>query len=171
MKWYTVAPTFLIAFILQVTLFNMFTINGVAPNLVLCFALVITFLFANEQRCIICATIAGLFLDFAAGKYVGIYALTLFLVTLGTLLYKHFFNNESKIAILPLAIAGTIAYHFLSCIILSIGGESISFVRIIEFIPFAIIWNIILMYIMYFLMIRKAMQRPRRSKRERYEII
>ncbi len=171
MKWYTVVPTFLIAFILQVTLFNMFTINGVAPNLVLCFALVITFLFGNEQRCIICATMAGLFLDFATGKYVGIYALTLFLITLGTLLYKHFFNNESKVSILPLAIAGTIAYHFLACIILAIGGESISFVRVIKFIPFAVIWDIILMYIMYFLMIKKAMERPGRSKRERYEII
>lgn len=171
MKWYTVAPTFLIAFVLQVTFFNMFTINGVAPNLVLCFALVITFLFENEHRCIICATLAGLLLDFAAGKYVGIYALTLFLVSLGTLLYKHFFNNESKISILPLAIAGTIAYHFLACLILAIGGESISFIRALKFIPFAIIWNTILMYIMYFLMIKKAMARPRRSKRERYEII
>lgn len=171
MKWYTIIPTFVIAFILQLTVCSMITVNGIGPNLILCLVLIITFLFGNEHRCITCAVAAGLLLDIAVGKYTGVYALTLFLVGLGTVAYKHFFNAESKISVIPLAAAGTIAYHAISNVILALGGMNISMVKILAFLPIAVLWNLAIMYVMYLLMIRKATARPKRSRYERYEII
>lgn len=171
MKWYTVIPTFAVAFILQLTVCSIISINGVGPNLILCLLMTGVFLFPMENRCITCAVIAGLLLDMTAGKYAGIYAFTLLLIGLLTIAYKYFFNFESRLSVLPLAIIGTIAYHGISSLILFIGGMSMSIVKILIFTAGSLAWNLVLMYILYFIMIKKATARPKRSRYERYEII
>ena len=98
MKWYTVIPAFVIAFILQPTLCNIISIKGIGPNPILCLLLVGVFLFPRENRCITCAVVAGLLLDLTVGKYTGVYALTLLLTGLMTVGYKHYFNLESKLS-------------------------------------------------------------------------
>ena len=110
-------------------------------------------------------------LDLTVGKYTGVYALTLLLTGLMTVGYKHYFNFESKLSVLPLAVIGTVVYYGVSTLILLIGGMSMSFVRILISLPGLLAWNIVIMYAMYFIMIRKATARPRRSRYERYEII
>ena len=157
MKWYTVIPAFVIAFILQPTLCNIVSIKGIGPNPILCLLLVGVFLFPRENRCITCAVVVD--------------ALTLLLTGLMTVGYKHYFNFESKLSVLPLAVIGTVVYYGVSTLILFIGGMSMSFVRILISLPGLLAWNIVIMYAMYFIMIRKATARPRRSRYERYEII
>lgn len=171
MRYRTLIPTLIIAFIMQLSIMNLITIYGVVPNLLLCLVLIITLLFDNEQRIVICILIMGILLDFAVGKYVGIYALVFFVSSMFTVVYKQFFNYESKISIIPLGICGTFIYNGLSSIILAIIGMKISLLKIITFSLIGSVLNLILMFIIYVVLIKKATARPKRSRYERYEII
>lgn len=171
MRYRVLIPLFVVAFILQLTLINLIAVNGIVPSLLLCLVLIITLIYENEHRSIACGMVAGILLDIVTGKYLGIYALTFFLLGALTVLYKHYFNFESKISIVPLGILGTILYQVIPCTILAILGVSVSVVKILLFLPIAIILNLAVMFILYILMIKRATARPVRSRYERYEIL
>lgn len=171
MRYIALIPTFIDAFILQLTLLNLFTINGIVPSLLLCLVLVITYLYDEEFRTIICGTVAGLFLDFTVGHYTGIYALTFLLIGCATVGYKYFANSESKRSLIPLCAGGVILYHGIPSGILAFLGSSVSISRVIGFLPLSMAYNFVIMLIMYIVLIRNVNKRPQRSRYERYEII
>lgn len=171
MRYITLIPSFVVAFILQLTILNLFTINGIVPSLLLCLVLVITYLYDEELRTIICAAVAGLLLDVVVGKYIGIYALTLLLAGCATVGYKYFANSESKRSLIPLCVGGVAIYHLVPAGILAVLGSSVSLWRIVTFMPISIVYNFLIMLIMYLVLIRNVNRRPQRSRYERYEII
>lgn len=171
MRYRTLVPTLIIAFILQLSFMNLISINGIVPNLILCLVLISLLLFNNEHRMIIASVITGFFLDFAVGKFISVYALTYFVLGVVTVVYKQYFNYESKITIIPLCVGGTFIYHVLSSIVLACLGMNISIVKVLTYFAIGSVLNFVVMFIMYVIMIKKATARPKRSRYERYEII
>lgn len=171
MRYAVLIPTFAVAFVLQLTVLNLFTINGIVPSLILCLVLIITLLFDREDRVLIVAAVTGLCLDIVTGHYTGVYALTLFLAGCATMAYKYFANSESRLSLIPLCIGGVAIYHIVPSVILKLAGSGVSFGRILGFMPVSILYNFAVLYIMYKVLIRSVNKRPKRSRYERYEII
>ena len=171
MKIYKLIPAMIVAFILQLSLVNGVAIFGVAPSVILVLEMITIFLFSNEIRCVIASVIVGFCLDATVGSYMGVYGLTLFVVALFTMFYKEFCNNENKLSLVPLALVGTIIYNGIPSIVYALAGMSVSIEKIVKFAGIGFILNLILMYIMYLFMIKKASYRPKRSEYERYETI
>ena len=171
MRYAVLIPTFAVAFVLQLTVLNLFTINGIVPSLILCLVLIITFLFDREDRVILVGTVTGLLLDMVTGHYTGIYALTLFLIGSATIAYKYFANSDSRLSLIPLCIGGVALYHIIPAVILKLAGSGVSIFRILGFMPISILYNFAVLYVMYMVLIRSVNKRPKRSRYERYEII
>lgn len=171
MRYRTLVPAMIVAFILQLTVMNLISINGIVPNLILCLVLISVLLYDNEHRMIIASVVTGFLLDFAVGKYIGVYALTYFIIGALTVVYKQYFNFESKITIIPLCVGGTFIYHVLSSIVLAFLGVNINVIKVLMYVVIGSILNFVVMFIMYVIMIKKAIARPKRSRYERYEII
>lgn len=171
MRYAALIPTFAVALVLQLTVLNLFTINGIVPSLILCLVLIITFLFDQEERVILVGTVTGLLLDIVTGHYTGIYGLTLFAAGCATVIYKYFANSDSRLSLIPLCMGGVAIYHILPSVILKLTGSGVSMFRILGFMPVSILYNFAVLYIMYMVLIRSVNKRPKRSRYERYEII
>ena len=171
MKIYKLIPALIIAFILQLSIVGHIAIGGVAPSLLLTFIIMTLFLFGKEVRCIAASIIVGFCLDLVVGKYLGVYALTLFLVALFTVYYKSICNNENKLSIIPLAFVGTAIYNIVPFLCYLALDVNVSILRTIQFTCESFVSNLIVMFIMYLFMIKKASYRPVRSHYERYETI
>ena len=97
--------------------------------------------------------------------------MTYFIIGALTVVYKQYFNFESKITIIPLCVGGTFIYHVLSSIVLAFLGVNINVIKVLMYVVIGSILNFVVMFIMYVIMIKKATARPKRSRYERYEII
>ena len=171
MKIYKLIPALIIAFILQLSVIGNISIGGIAPSLILTFLMITIFLFPSEVRTIAASIIVGLALDLTVGKYLGVYALTLFLVALFTVYYKGICNNENKLSIIPLTLVGTAIYNIVPFLFYLALDVQVNIMKTVIFIGGSFVYNLIFMFIMYLLMIKKASYRPRRSQYERYETI
>ena len=171
MRIYKLIPAMIIAFVLQLSLVNGISVAGVTPSVILVLEMITIFLFSDEIRCIIASVIVGFALDATVGSYMGVYGLTLFLVALFTRYYKELCNNENKLSLVPLTLIGTIIYNVVPLAFYAMADMSVSIIKIAKFIGVGFILNLILMYIMYLFMIKKASYRPKRSQYERYETI
>lgn len=80
MSFKRVTLFFVIAFLLQLSLINIVSIKMVAPNLIMCTVVIITFLYEDGFRSIPFGIFFGLFLDICAGTYVGISSLLFLMV-------------------------------------------------------------------------------------------
>ncbi len=71
-----------IALVFQFSLLNVFSINGVTPNLILCLMIFITYKYNDGLRPALVAIPFALLSDLMGGQYVGISALALFILAL-----------------------------------------------------------------------------------------
>ena len=69
---------FIVAFLLQLSLVGIFSINNTGPNLIFCVMVIITFLYEDGYRSIPFAIFFGLLLDICSGVYVGVCPLVIF---------------------------------------------------------------------------------------------
>ena len=171
MKIYKLIPSLIVIFILQLSLVSEISIMGISPSLILVFIMITLYLFQNEVRCVVASIIVGFCLDIIVGSYMGIYALTLFLVAVFSIYYKSICNNENSFSLVPLTLVGTAIYNFIPFAFYAMADMSISIWRILRYTGVSFGYNLIIIYIMYFLMRKRASYRPPRSQYERYETI
>lgn len=171
MKIYKLIPSLIVVFILQLSIVNEISIGGISPSLILVFLMITLYLFQSEVRTVIAALIVGFCLDLVVGNYFGVYALTLFLVSVFCIYCKSLLNNENVFSLIPLTLVGTIIYNLVPFIFYAMTDMSISVWRMLRFTGVSFIYNLIFMYIMYFFMRKRASYRPPRSQYERYETI
>ena len=171
MRIYKLIPAMIVAFILQLSVVNGISFFGVSPSVILVLEMITIFLFSDEIRCVIASVVVGFCLDATVGSYMGVYGLTLFLVALFAVFYKGICNNENKLSLIPLTFIGTIIYNVVPVAFYAMAGMSVNIERVVKFTVIGFILNLILMYIMYLFMIKKASYRPKRSQYERYETI
>lgn len=110
---------FFLAFILQTTFVNMFSIFGVTPNLLV--DLLICYLFFNKDKNgIILAVIFGVIIDISVGQLVGVTPLALILVYFAVISLKENFNVENLVVAVPIGVLSTIIFDFVYFLIYKI---------------------------------------------------
>lgn len=140
---------FLIFYLLQTNLFSWFTIAGISPNI---FIILILFLglYTDNKFSIILSLLIGVTLDLVVGKTLGVTAITFCLITFICRYFDRNFSKDNKLSNLILVVGTTIIYesitYLVNCLILEIDIEIVPFIRILSI---EVLYNVILTFIFY----------------------
>ena len=140
---------FLILYFLEANLFPLITIKGVLPNLIVIFILFIG-LFANTTYGILFGAICGLILDLIYGKCVGISAVMLCVVGyLGSYFDKNF-SKDSRATIMFMVLGATLIFEVINYVLnYMLNGMSTELINFIKILAIEIIYNLIIVIILY----------------------
>ncbi|GHU49856.1 hypothetical protein FACS1894127_4050 [Clostridia bacterium] len=153
---------FIIAFAVQSTLLRYFTINGVAPNLLLCLVIVFAFLYDRPYG-IVFGTIFGVLWDISFGIYVGISSIALLFVALAMILLKKFLNHELLLPALVGGLAGSLINNGIYWGLYMLLGIPHSMTYILKSQPTLIVYNTVLVLVLH-LILRRGVIRHRRDQ-------
>ena len=141
-----------IIYFLQANFFNWFTISGVMPILFVIFFLFIG-LFSNLIMCVVYGVAIGGFLDLVIGMQIGIHAVGLGIIGFLSVTFDKNFSKDSRATIMFMVLGATLIYeiivYILNYIVFSTNVEIVNFIRILAI---EIIYNLILVIILYPLM-------------------
>lgn len=166
MSFKRVTLFFVIAFLLQLSLINIVSIKMVAPNLIMCTVVIITFLYEDGFRSIPFGIFFGLFLDICAGTYVGISSLLFLIVGVFAEAARIWLNVEKLPTLITTAFISTFIYEVGYWIFMKFLNGYMLFSHMIEKAFFFAISNTVMMTIMFLVMHKKA----ERYHNDRYSV-
>ncbi len=144
--------TFIVIYLLQTIFFSHFTIAGIMPNIFVILMLYIG-LYTGRAMGVIYGIIYGIFLDMWIGKSLGLTSIALALIGLISGMFDKTLSKDNRITVLLMGVSCTIIYevslYFMQYMILGINIEILNFVKILVV---EVIYNILLIIILYPLM-------------------
>lgn len=140
-----------LAFILQFSLLNLFSVVGITPNLILCLMIFIAYKYNEGFKYAILAIPFALLSDLIGGQYVGVGALALFLLCLVVSYFGRDLNRETIWTLLVVSALGTTIYYFLYWLIMIILGNGATIFSLLKFLALALPMNLLVMTIAYFI--------------------
>lgn len=144
--------TIFIIYFLQSNFFTWFNISGIMPNLFVIFVLFVG-LFANKLLGVVYGVVVGIIWDLAIGTQTGVNAVALGLVGLLAAIFDKNFSKDSRATIMFMVLGSTIVFEILvlimNYVIFATNVEIINFIRILAI---EVIFNLILVIILYPLM-------------------
>ncbi|MDD2189941.1 MAG: rod shape-determining protein MreD [Eubacteriales bacterium] len=148
MKYRYSLLSFLIAFILQTTVMNHFSIFQMSPNLILCLVVVYSFLYQGYHG-IINGILFGLIVDVCFAEVIGIAALSNFIVSLICIELKRYLNKDSLISVVIASSVGTMAYSLLYWSIYKMLGNDYDLMYVMGKEAVLLIYHILVIAIIY----------------------
>lgn len=144
--------TFIVIYLLQTIFFSQFTIAGVMPNIFIILMLYIG-LYMGRSMGITYGIIYGIFIDMWIGKTLGLTSIALAVIGLLGGVFDKTFSKDSRITVLLMGIVCTIIYevilYFMQYMFVGINIEVFNFIKILLI---EVIYNVILIIILYPLM-------------------
>ncbi len=144
--------TAFILYFLQANFFNWFTISKVMPNLFVIFILFIG-LFSNRITGVIYGVVIGGILDLVIGTQIGINAVGLGVIGFLAATFDKNFSKDSRATMMFMILGATLIFevivYILNYMVFSTNIEIVNFIRILAI---EIIYNLILVIILYPLM-------------------
>ena len=144
--------TAFILYFLQANFFNWFTISSVMPSLFVIFVLFIG-LFSNRIMGVVYGVAIGAILDLVIGTQIGINAAGLGVIGFLAATFDKNFSKDSRVTIMFMVLGATFIFevivYILNYMVFSTNIEVINFIRILAI---EIIYNLIIVIIIYPLM-------------------
>ena len=144
--------TFIIIYLLQSIFFNQFTIAGIMPNIFIILMLYIG-LYMGRTMGIIYGIIFGIFIDLWIGKTLGFTSIALALIGVISGILDKTFSKDSRLIVLIMGTVCTVIYevvlYFMQYIVIGINLEIVQFIKILLV---EVIYNVIIISILYPLM-------------------
>lgn len=144
--------TFIMIYLLQSIFFSEFTIAGIMPNMFIILLLYIG-LYMGRANGIIYGILFGILIDFWIGKTLGLTSIALATIGVVSGILDKTFSKDSRLIVLLMGILCTIIYevalYFMQYLVMGINVEVLQFIKIL-FIE--IIYNVIIIIILYPLM-------------------
>lgn len=141
---------FLLCFLLQVTVCRFLGVFGTAPNLILALVIIFSFFFDDFDG-IIMGTIFGFIHDICFGPVIGISALVYLAIGMILRFVKIGVYRDNKIILFFLTLICTAVYYagcwVLSGVMLDMG---MNFIYVMKKVPVAIVWNYIVLLVVYY---------------------
>ena len=157
MKIRYAAIMFLVAFLLQTSILNFISIFGITPNLILCLVAIITFLYVDSKAYAF-GIVFGLLWDMCNGPFLGVSALAYLMVSLAVLVLRETINKENKISAIIVSIVATLVYNLTYFVLCAGLGSEYSILYWLKLQPGYIIYNTIVIFIMYSILIKKVVR-------------
>jgi len=157
---------FTAAFILQFSVINLVSIDGVTPDLLLCLVMIITFLYDDGYRYSVLGIVFALLRDVCVGQYVGVGALGTVVVIGIIIFFEGSINKENFMSTLIVAASGTLIYNLFCWAVLALLGNPTSILYVLMYQPLSVAYNVAVVSLMYKFMIKKAI----RHQKDRYYV-
>ena len=141
--------TFIVIYLLQTIFFSQFTIAGIMPNL---FAILMLYigLYMGRTMGIIYGIIYGIFIDLWIGKNIGLTSIVLAIIGVISGLLDKTFSKDSRITVLIMGAVCTIIYeiilYFMQYMVMEINIEIVQFIKMLSI---EVIYNVLLIIILY----------------------
>lgn len=149
---------FLLAFLFQGTILNLFAIKGATPNLILCLVSTYSFLY-EDNKGIALGVVFGLLSDLCMGQYLGVAAMGYLLVGLGVSFLRIMINKENIASIIIVTICSTLGYNLIYYLIsVFFFGSIYSFIYWMKIQPLFIIENIVVVLILYIQLMKRIVK-------------
>lgn len=143
-----------VIYFLQSNFFTWFNISGIMPNLFVVFVLFIG-LFTNKTMGTIYGIAIGLIWDLLLGMQVSINAICLGIVGISAAIFDKNFSKDSRATIMFMVLGSTILFEILSYIInYAVFTTNVEILNFIKILSIEVIYNLILVIILYPLMQR-----------------
>lgn len=156
MSFKKVTILFALAFIFQLTIVNIFSINSTGPNLVFCLMVIITFLYEDGYRSIPFGMFFGFLLDICSGAYVGITPLAMLIAGIFAAAGRIWLNVEKIYTLLTTGIIATILYQATYYAVMKALGDPMGIVKVLAFQPLLVAYNTLILAIMFITMHKSA---------------
>lgn len=143
MSYKKAALLFGIGFLLQFSLMNLFSVLGVAPNLILCLMVFIAYKYIDGVKYAALAIPFAILADVAGGQYAGVGALSLFLLLVALSYFGRNLNHDTLWTLLAVSTGGTVIYYFFTWLIMSVLGNPATMLGLLRFIFIALPMNLI----------------------------
>lgn len=163
MKTRYVVTLFAIAFFIQTTLVNIFSIAGTGPNLMLSLLLVLLYLYKECALNLLAGTVAAFLYDICFCQYLGVSTLVTLLTGLIAIAVRKVLNGEKILAAAIIIAGGTLLYNLIFWCVMVIGGHGCAFMHMIVYQPAYILYNIVFGGLIY-IGLNKWNKRKRRSR-------
>lgn len=163
MRYYLAIPLFLLAFLLQTTIFWRIPIAGYSPNILLCMVVVFSFIY-QERYGLILGIAFGLLLDISTSLFLGIQAISFVVVFLIVRLFRSIFNHESMLTDMIMGVLATPLNLFIVWLLNKMMGESLSVILVLKAILPLSIMHFILVGIIHLIFIGTVIKYRRDMK-------
>lgn len=150
---------FVLAFLFQLTLVNLLSVRGIAPNLVLCLTVAITFAYEEGYRAIPFGLVAMLFIDITSAYYIGIGSLSLFITAIMVILFRRQLNVEQWAPLVVTSVLSTFVYNILYWALLKLLGNPMSIFYILKVQGWYALYNVVITGMLFWLMSRNIKKR------------
>lgn len=164
MKYWKAGLLFSAAFLIQTSLLNLIGIAGYTPNLILCLVVVLSFLYENEMYGVFFGAVFGLLYDICYSSVVGPTPISLVLVAVFILMVREYANIENILNMWIVAALSLLLYYALNWGLFRIAGNPIGLVYVVKTLPGIFIYSFVVITIIYYLLIRKAVK----HRKDRY---
>ncbi len=163
MKIRIAAIVFAVAFLIQGTLLNGLAFFGVTPNLILCLLIAFTF-FYEDEAAIYLALIFGIISDICFSNIIGVSSLGYLIVGFLIVKLRPMLNKENILASIIFGTLGTLAFNLFYWVGTNVNMNQFDFMYILKMQPLYVIYNLIVMVLIYFTLINKVV----RHRSDRY---
>ena len=144
--------TFVVTYFLQTIFFSHFTIAGIMPNIFVILMLYI-WLYMGRTMGIIYGLIYGIFLDMWIGKSLGLTSIALAIIGFISGMFDKTLSKDSRMTVLLMGIVCTAIYetilYLMQFMVLNINIEMVEFIKILLV---EVVYNVLLIIILYPLM-------------------
>ena len=156
MSFKRVLLLFAVCFLAQLSVVNLITFRNLGPDLIMCMMIAITYLYDDGYRSIPFALVFGLLLDVCAHQYIGITPLIYLLVGIIATAARIWLNADKLVTMAVTGAVCTVVFQTLYAIVMKILGDPAGVLYIIEKEPIFIIYNVLVLSVMFGLMHTKA---------------
>lgn len=156
MSFKRVLLLFAVCFLAQLSVVNLITFRNLGPDLIMCMMIAITYLYDDGYRSIPFALVFGLLLDVCAHQYIGITPLIYLLVGIIATAARIWLNAEKLVTMAVTGAVCTVVFQTLYAIVMKILGDPAGVLYIIEKEPIFIMYNVLVLSVMFGLMHTKA---------------
>ena len=162
MRTRTAIIIFALVFVVQATLLRYIAINQTAPNLLLCFVIVFSFMY-DKPLGILLGVLFGLLWDINFGIYMGVSSISLLIVALTMVLFRRPFNSESFLLAVLGGVIGSLLYNFVYLGAYKLLGLPHSVYYLLKPQPYMMLYNVVIVMILH-LILRQGIIRNKRRE-------
>jgi len=143
MSYKKAALLFGIGFLLQFSLMNLFSVLGVAPNLILSLMMFMAYKYNDGVKYAALAIPFAILADVAGGQYAGVGALSLLVLLVVISFFGRNLNRDTLWTLLAVSTGGTAIYYFFTWLIMSVLGNPATMLGLLRFLFIALPMNLI----------------------------
>lgn len=153
------ALLFLMAFLLQTSAFQILTIKGVGPNILLCITIFAVLRSREPFGEILISMVFFLIYDIYVSQYIGSSAAAGLCIGIFVYFISRYVNFESIISIIILVSMSTLLYNFIIWTFAYTKGSCYTFSYVLRLTPFYLLYNAVISVLLYLMLMKNLKDR------------